>query len=99
MVASKGVAHGVRHVAQAIDYHLERGLAAPTKATLTLTHRCNCRCVMCDLWKFDDPTELSAERWLNLLEELHAWIGTFRAGIAGGEVFLKRGCYDIIRRA
>jgi MoaA/NifB/PqqE/SkfB family radical SAM enzyme len=54
---------------------------------------------MCGLWKLEDQdSELPAARWLGLLDELRAWIGPFRLALNGGEIFLKPGVYDIIRR-
>jgi MoaA/NifB/PqqE/SkfB family radical SAM enzyme len=55
---------------------------------------------MCDIWKVDDHSqELPADRWIQILEQLQDWIGTFRVSLNGGEVFLKPGAYDIARRA
>ena len=99
-VGRKAAVYGFRHVLQSFDYHLLRGLAAPDKVALVLTNRCNCRCVMCDLWRARDAgNELPAERWMALLDELHAWTRTLRVRFVGGEVLLKPGVYDIIRRA
>ena len=93
-------AYGIRHLLQSFDYHLLRGLAAPEKVALVLTHRCNCRCVMCDLWRAGAVgNELSAERWIELLQELHAWTRTLRVRLIGGEALVKPGVYDIIRTA
>jgi MoaA/NifB/PqqE/SkfB family radical SAM enzyme len=67
---------------------------------MVLTHRCNCRCVMCDLWRTGDArNELPAERWIALLDELHSWTRTLRVRFVGGEVLLKPGVFDILRRA
>ena len=96
----KAAVYGFRHLLHSFDYHLLRGLAAPDKIAMVLTHRCNCRCVMCDLWRSGDPgNELPAERWMALLDELHSWTRTLRVRFVGGEVLLKAGVYDIIRRA
>jgi MoaA/NifB/PqqE/SkfB family radical SAM enzyme len=96
----KAAVYGLRHLAHNVDYHLRRGMAAPDKVALVLTHRCNCRCVMCDLWRTGDScNELPAGRWIALLDELHAWTRTLRVRFVGGEVLLKPGIYDIIRRA
>jgi Fe-coproporphyrin III synthase len=96
----KAVIYGLRHLLESVDYHLMRGLAAPEKVTMLLTHRCNCRCAMCDLWRIRDVgNELPAERWLALLDELHSWTRTLRVRFVGGEIFLKPGVYDIICRA
>jgi MoaA/NifB/PqqE/SkfB family radical SAM enzyme len=96
----KAAVYGFRHLLQSFDSHLLRGLAAPEKVAMVLTHRCNCRCVMCDLWRAGNAgTELPAERWIALLDELHSWTRTLRVRLIGGEVLLKCGVYDIIRRA
>ena len=99
-VGRKAAVYGFRHLLQSFDHHLLRGLAAPEKVAMVLTHRCNCRCVMCDLWRTGDVgNELPAERWIALLDELHSWTRTLRLRLIGGEVLLKPGVYDIIRRA
>jgi hypothetical protein len=48
---TKAAIYGVRHLVHSFDYHLLRGLAAPDKVAMVLTHQCNCRCIMCDLWR------------------------------------------------
>lgn len=99
-VGSKAAVYGFRHLLQRIDYHFLRGLAAPEKVAMVLTYRCNCRCVMCDLWRLGRVgNELPAERWIAVLDELHSWTRTLRLRLIGGEVLLKPGIYDIIRRA
>jgi hypothetical protein len=99
-VARKAAVYGFRHFLQSFDYHLLRGLAPPDKIAMVLTNRCNCRCVMCDLWRIPDAAnELPAERWMALLDELHSWTRTLRVRFVGGEVLLKPGVYDIIHRA
>ena len=99
-VGRKAAVYGLRHLLHSFDYHLQRGLAAPDKVAMVLTHRCNCRCVMCDLWRTGNAgNELPAQRWMALLDELHSWTRTLRVRFVGGEVLLKPGVYDIIRRA
>jgi MoaA/NifB/PqqE/SkfB family radical SAM enzyme len=98
--ARKAAVYGFRHLAHSFDYHLLRGVAPPDKIAMVLTHRCNCRCVMCELWRTQDAgNELPAERWMALLDELHSWTPTLRVRFVGGEVLLKAGAHDIIRRA
>jgi len=97
---TKAAVYGLRHLLHSFGYHLLRGVAAPDKVAMVLTHRCNCRCVMCDLWRTANAgNELPAERWMALLDELHSWTRTLRVRFVGGEVLLKAGVYDIIRRA
>lgn len=99
-VGRNAAVYGLRHLLQHFDSRLRRGLAAPEKVALVLTNRCNCRCLMCELWHTRDVgNELPAERWIALLDELHSWTPTLRVRFVGGEVLLKPGVYDIIRRA
>ena len=99
-IGKKAAVYGSRHLLQVFDSRLRRGLAAPEKVAMVLTNRCNCRCLMCDLWrKRDVSNELPAERWMALLDELHSWTRMLRVRFVGGEVLLKPGVYDIIRRA
>lgn len=99
-VGRKAAVYGFRHLLESLDYHLRRGLAAPEKVAMVLTNRCNCRCLMCDLWRTREVgNELPAERWIALLDELHSWTRTLRLRFVGGEVLLKPGVYDIIRSA
>ena len=99
-VGRKAAVYGFRHLVHSLDYHLLCGLAAPEKVAMVLTHRCNCRCVMCDLWRIGGMgNELPAERWISVLDELHSWTPTLRLRLIGGEVLLKPGVCDIIRRA
>ena len=91
-VGRNAAVYGLRHLLQHFDSRLRRGLAAPEKVALVLTNRCNCRCLMCELWHTRDVgNELPAERWIALLDELHSWTPTLRVRFVGGEVLLKPG--------
>jgi MoaA/NifB/PqqE/SkfB family radical SAM enzyme len=98
---NKAAAYGKRHLLQEIDYRLGRGWSVPDKVTIRLTQRCNARCLMCDFWqtKAREEDEIPITRWVEVIEELHDWIGPFFLSLTGGEVFLKRGVNDLLRRA
>jgi MoaA/NifB/PqqE/SkfB family radical SAM enzyme len=101
-ILRKGAIFAARHVRQRVDYYAERGWSRPDKVSILLTPRCNARCLMCDFWKIDpDPTrqEIATERWIEVVEELREWIGPFFLTLSGGEIFVKEGAYDLIRRA
>jgi MoaA/NifB/PqqE/SkfB family radical SAM enzyme len=55
---------------------------------------------MCDLWKSNERSigEISSERWIDIIEELHEFIGPFFLTLTGGEVFVKKGIYNILGR-
>ncbi len=99
-VTRSAAAYGQRHLMQDLDYRLGRGWSKPDKVTIRLTQRCNAKCLMCDFWQC--PTradeEIATERWIEVIEELHSWLGTYFLTLTGGEVFLKRGIFDLLRR-
>jgi MoaA/NifB/PqqE/SkfB family radical SAM enzyme len=97
----KAAAYGKRHLLQEIDYRLGRGWSAPDKVTIRVTQRCNARCLMCDFWQTNarEEDEIPTSRWIEVIEELHDWIGPFFLSLTGGEVFLKRGVNDLLRRS
>ncbi|MCK4302914.1 MAG: radical SAM protein [Candidatus Eisenbacteria sp.] len=97
---TKASAYGKRHLMQEVDYRLGKGWSKPDKVTIRLTQRCNARCLMCDFWKTKtrEEDEIPIPRWIEVIEELHNWIGTFFLSLTGGEIFLKKGAYDLLRR-
>ena len=97
----KGISYTNRHIIQQIDYLFERGWSKPDQIEINPTRRCNARCLMCNNWKskMNEANEIPASQWVEIIEELHDWIGSFFLFITGGEVLIKRGINDIIRRA
>src|SRR3954469_486145 len=49
--------------------------------------RCNCRCVMCDIWKDTTRSELSTDAVANWIPEWRA-LGVRRVVLSGGEALL-----------
>lgn len=98
--ARLAASYGTRHLLQEVDAPLGRGLARPDRVMLIPTWRCNARCRMCDFWKGERRgPELPPERWLALLDELHAWLGHFHLCVTGGEPLLARGFWEIAEHA
>ncbi len=62
------------------------------EAAIIVTYRCNCRCVMCNIWKY--PTKPEEEFKPGILEKLPKL--NF-ANITGGEPFLRKDIEEIIR--
>ena len=66
---------------------------------LTLTKRCNLRCVYCKAWQeTPNPNELSTSEWFEAIDVLDR-LGVYTLSITGGEPLLKSGVFDIIRYA
>lgn len=67
----------------------------PLAVTLSLTNRCNFRCVYCHVPDLAHG-EMDTEEWLHAIDELAA-AGMIRASVMGGEPLLRRDCGEIIR--
>jgi MoaA/NifB/PqqE/SkfB family radical SAM enzyme len=61
----------------------------PQAISLEITHRCVCKCVMCNIWRVPDSvSDLDGEAWLRLLSS--DALGDLRElDITGGEPFLR----------
>ena len=66
----------------------------PLVVFLTITTRCNARCVYCNCWQLPFK-ELSTEQIFKIVDEL-AYHGTLRISITGGEPLLRDDIGDII---
>lgn len=67
--------------------------ARPFKLTYAITYKCNSRCVLCNIWKKKNHSELSDEEKSQFFEKnrYFQWID-----ITGGEVFLVRNLPSIV---
>ena len=72
----------------------------PRSVTITLTSRCNLRCVMCNHWKH--PTrpseEISTEQAMRVIGQVAAW-GVTEVELSGGEPMLRRDFMELLRCA
>ena len=68
----------------------------PLTVSLTVTNRCNLKCVYCYGSYFNrDIEDFPTEFWLNLIDELHA-MGTKLVHLEGGEPLLRKDIGEII---
>lgn len=77
---------------------LNKPLVKPNTVTITLTSKCNLRCVMCDHWKLKDNNELSLEEIKNLIDQVAEW-GVEEIELSGGEPFMRKDIWGIIEYA
>jgi AdoMet-dependent heme synthase len=73
------------------------GLGVPLSAHLDITYRCNERCEHCYL-DHDDHGEMTAAEIRDILRQL-ADAGVFFLTLSGGEVLMRRDCFEIIEYA
>src|SRR5262245_6986072 len=81
-----------------LSYQVNRPLAMPTLANISLTSRCDSRCRMCDFWRpeFAYPDELTTEEWKRVLGELKD-IGVQAISVsAEGEVLTRKDLFEIL---
>ncbi|MGD8793082.1 MAG: radical SAM protein [Anaerolineae bacterium] len=62
----------------------------PRSAVVAITHRCNARCVMCDIWQGGGGTEMPAAAYRRLPPGLR------EVNLSGGEPFLRRDLIDVV---
>lgn len=67
----------------------------PLAVTLSLTNRCNFRCVYCHVPALPHG-EMDTQQWLHAIDELAA-AGMIRASVMGGEPLLREDCGEVIR--
>lgn len=67
----------------------------PLSAHIKLTENCQARCISCDYWKSHWKNEISTERAVALLDEVHALgIGSLR--FTGGEPLLRKDFFTVL---
>lgn len=70
----------------------------PFFAVLNITDNCCFKCTMCGQWKRPKPSELSTEKWKDILKQLKER-GIQEVVFSGGEPFLRKDLIDIISYA
>lgn len=74
----------------------------PKLAQLIITHRCNSRCIMCDIWKKykEHPEkiveELGTNEWKKVFQEMRK-IGIKSVSVSGGEPFLRDDIMELLK--
>jgi len=69
----------------------------PTSIVLSLTDRCNARCIHCDIWKNRGKEDRpSQEQWRGLIADLREWLGPIQVTFSGGEALLNRGTLELL---
>jgi MoaA/NifB/PqqE/SkfB family radical SAM enzyme len=51
---------------------------------------------MCDIWRNKNNNELRIVQWIETLNKLSQWLGSFRLTVTGGEPFMKVGIWDFL---
>lgn len=70
----------------------------PVSATILVTHNCNSRCIMCNMWRKKSGNELTSVEVCNILVQLKE-LGIYKVGFSGGEALLRKDLPIFIRKA
>jgi len=89
----------IQHQLQNISLKTGLNLCKPSEVSITLTMRCNSKCLQCDIWKgdYDKNAELPTEEWKKILHDLKSYLGHFRLIFTGGEPFLRHDLIELLR--
>ena len=69
----------------------------PTSIVLSLTDRCNARCIHCDIWKNRGKEDRpSLYEWRVVLADLRKWLGPIQVTFSGGEALLNRDTIQLL---
>ena len=72
----------------------------PSQVYIDITSRCNCRCVMCHVWKSEPGDELSTRQWVDVLRDIARWPGPgTKVNISGGEPLLRADLPELLGEA
>src|SRR5690348_503118 len=85
------------------DYRLKTNLSRPFEVLIEPTVRCPMACTFCDLPTdntYPKANELPITRWMEIVEELKAYIPVFKSVyIGGGEPFFRKDLIELIEHA
>jgi MoaA/NifB/PqqE/SkfB family radical SAM enzyme len=94
MIAARLVRNGLRYR----YLRLTGRPGTPQAISLEVTHRCVCRCVMCNIWKIPEAVpDLPLEEWEVLLSS-DLLTDLRELDITGGEPFLRNDLVSLLRR-
>ena len=91
-----------RFIFRILDLAHSRAAQRPPRSLMFLilivTHRCNCRCRICDIWKTPEDRltqELSTGEWMRVIQQASD-LNTLAVSITGGEPLLRPDIFDLL---
>ena len=88
-----------RNLAYYFSEVLEYPFAKPYWIYMSLSHKCTYRCQMCGVVKVLNGYELSTKAAMKVLHEISYWRRDCVVMFTGGEVFLRKDIFELIRYA
>ena len=87
------------HFISTVTYKFNRLLGRCTRPyffLLGFTHRCNCRCKMCNIWQQKTSQELSIDEFAKIFDDRRYWSKTKVIAITGGEPILRKDIRELL---
>jgi MoaA/NifB/PqqE/SkfB family radical SAM enzyme len=95
-VLKRNVAHLIHH----ISYHSDYGILRPSTIAISMTNRCNSKCLTCSYWNNNSiEEELTTAEWKDIISRIKDWYGPFKFTIGGGEPLMRKDICDVISHA
>ncbi len=78
---------------------LRKAPGLPDQIHVSVTDRCTLPCRMCDIWKIKPGPEMTTVEWKGVFDQMASWAGSVGLNFAGGEPFLRKDLFELIRYA
>jgi MoaA/NifB/PqqE/SkfB family radical SAM enzyme len=81
--------------------HIKTGakISRPNMIYVTIGERCNLRCKYCYSWKSTGQNDLPTDTWIKAFDELLSWTRRPKLNISGGEPFVRKDIFEILKFA
>ena len=86
-----------KYIKKRKSFEKKYGYYPPYTLVISITSKCNYSCKGCWAKKYDNKSELSYEKWKEILSEAKNDMGIFSFYVTGGEPFLREDFYDIAK--
>jgi MoaA/NifB/PqqE/SkfB family radical SAM enzyme len=86
-----------KRIVRRLAYHIGWPGLGPRQVIADITDHCFFRCVTCDKWKSSNSSEeMSTQDWLDILQRLFDWLGSYHLSISGGEPLCRDDICQIV---
>lgn len=86
-----------KYIKKRRNFESKYGYYPPHSLIISITSKCNYSCKGCWAKRYDDKSELSYEKWKEILSEAKNDMGIFSFYITGGEPFMREDFYTLAK--
>jgi MoaA/NifB/PqqE/SkfB family radical SAM enzyme len=81
------------------SFRINRPLNKPSEVRLSITTRCNARCIMCNEWRSQKNEDIDLDAAKKIILRLKQWLGVYFLNLLGGEPLVHKHFLEIARFA